>query len=278
MKKSKVWLVTGASKGLGLTLVKELLKQGYCVAATSRTIQSLIEAVGNSESFYPISLDITNDNAVKEAIEKIVHKFGQINVIVNNAGYSQIGTIEELADNEVQQNFQVNVFGSINLVRHIAPYFRKQKSGHIFNISSIGGLAGNFPAFGVYCATKFAVAGFTEALVEEMKPFGVHTTLVYPGYFRTNFLADGSIQTPKNPIDAYNNGRKMETSHLQEINGKQPNDPQKAAELFIEVNKMEQPPIHLLMGEDACKVAENKILILTQEIQKWKNLSLSTSF
>jgi NAD(P)-dependent dehydrogenase (short-subunit alcohol dehydrogenase family) len=278
METMKVWFVTGASKGLGLTLVQELLAQGYFVAATSRTADALIEAVGTQDNFLPVEMDITSNTDVAKAIQTTLEKFGKIDVIVNNAGYSQIGTLEELTDEEARKNFDVNVFGSLHVIRNAAPYLRRQRSGHIFNVASIGGLAGNFPAFGIYCSTKFAVAGFTEALAEEMKPFGVHTTLVYPGYFRTGFLSKGSVQTPKNPIDAYTSAREMEAAHLNEINGNQPNDPQKAAELLIELTGMEHPPVHFFMGEDAYRMVYEKIDTLTREAEKWKAYTLSTGF
>lgn len=274
----KVWFVTGASKGLGITLVKELLTQGYHVAATSRTKKALVEILGTPDNFLPIEMDITNDKDVAKAIRLTVEHFGKLDVIVNNAGYSQIGTLEELTDEETRRNFDVNVFGSLNVIRNAAPYLRKQQSGHFFNVSSIGGLVGNFPAFGIYCSTKFAVAGFTEALVEEMKPFGIHTTLVYPGYFRTSFLSSSSVQTPANPIAAYASAREMEAAHLDDINGNQPNDPQKAAELFIEISGLDQPPVHLFMGEDAYRMVQAKVGIITQEAEKWKAQSLSTGF
>lgn len=147
--------------------------------------------------------------------------FGSIDVVVNNAGYGQIGTLEELTDEEVKENFEVNVYGSLNVIRHAAKHLREQQSGHIMNIASVAGYLGNFPGFGVYCATKFAMTGFTEAIAEEMKPFGIHTTLVYPGYFRTDFLTKGSIKTPQYPMEAYTDARAVEAAHLNQINGNQ---------------------------------------------------------
>ncbi len=278
METNKVWLVTGASKGLGLALVKELLAQGYRVAATSRTHAALVEAIGKHPNFLPVEMDITDNTAVAKGVQLVLDRFGEINVVVNNAGYSQIGTLEELTDEEARNNFEVNVFGSLNVIRNTAPYLRKQKSGHIFNIASIGGLVGSFPGFGIYCSTKFAVTGFSEALAVEMKPFGVHTTLVYPGYFRTDFLSKGSVQTPATPLAAYTDARETEAAHLNQINGNQPNDPQKAAELFIKISKLENPPIHLLMGEDAYGMIQEKIKLLTEESEKWKEYTLSTGY
>ncbi|MCS4229055.1 SDR family NAD(P)-dependent oxidoreductase [Sphingobacterium sp. BIGb0165] len=278
MKSQKVWFVTGASKGLGLTLVRELLAQDYLVVATSRTKQTLEDKIGDHENFLPLEVDITNDADVNRAVLSAIDYFGRIDVLVNNAGYGQTGALEELSDLETRRNYDVNVFGSLNFIRHITPYLRRQQSGHIFNIASIGGLVGNFPAFGIYCSTKFAVAGFTEALAVEMQPFGVHTTLVYPGYFRTEFLSENSIHTAANPIADYISARETEAAHLQQIHGNQANDPQRAAMLLIELSTMSNPPFHFLMGEDAYELAKNKINALTAEIEKWKSYTVSTGF
>lgn len=278
MKTKNVWFVTGASKGLGLTLVKELLALDYEVAATSRTKKALIDAVGVHDNFLALEMDITDNDKVAQAVTATIDRFGRIDVVVNNAGYGQIGTLEELTEDEVRKNFEVNVFGALHVIRNTVPHLRKQHSGHIFNIASIGGLVGSFPVFGIYCATKFAVAGFTEALAVEMKPFGVHTTLVYPGYFKTDFLSKDSVKTPVNPIAAYSAAREMEALHLNHINGNQPNDPQKAAELLITLSTLENPPVHFLMGEDAYDMAQNKITLLTKESEKWKAYTTSTAY
>ncbi|QNL51786.1 SDR family NAD(P)-dependent oxidoreductase [Olivibacter sp. SDN3] len=278
MNTKKVWFVTGASKGLGLTLVKALLARDYQVVATSRKRQSLIDAIGNSGNFLALEMDLTNNDDVVKKIETAVNHFGRIDVVVNNAGYSQIGTLEELSDAEVKRNFEVNVFGALNVIRNAAKYLRKQQSGHIFNIASIGGFAGNFPGFGIYCSTKFAVAGFTEALAVEIKPFGVNTTLVYPGYFRTDFLSKGSVQTPATPIEAYATAREVEAAHLNEIDGNQPNDPEKAAEVLIAVTEENNPPVHLFLGEDAYDMVFNKIKIITDTVELWKKYTLSTAY
>ena len=279
MDTKKVWFITGASKGLGLALTKKLLAQGFGVAATSRNKQSLIKGIGEeNEKFLPIEMDLTNNENVNIAIETTISHFGRIDVVVNNAGYSQIGTLEELSTDEVENNFKVNVFGSLNVIRNVAPYLRKQQSGHIFNISSIGGYTGNFAGFGIYCSTKFAVAGFTEALAEEMKTFGVHTTLVYPGYFRTNFLSEGSVKTPNNPIDDYKAAREMEQAHLKDIDGNQPNDPEKGAEVLITLSEQENPPVHFFMGEDAYHYANIKIETILKAMKENQILGTSTGF
>jgi len=279
MSTKKVWFVTGASKGLGLTLVKKLLAEGYSVAATSRNVSELQKVISLENSdFLPLEVDLVNEESVSLAISKTIEKFGRIDVVVNNAGYGQLGTLEELTDQESRQNFDTNVFGSLNIIRASMPHFRNQKSGNIINIASIGGLSGDFPGWGIYCATKFAVVGFTEALAAEVKEFGVNTTVVYPGYFRTDFLTGGSLRTPENEIDAYTTARKLQVAHEQDINGNQPGDPEKAAVAMLELVAMENPPVHLVLGSDAFQMANNKLSSLQNEISDFKTLSISTDY
>ncbi|WP_312768964.1 SDR family oxidoreductase [Epilithonimonas sp.] len=279
MSTKKVWFVTGASKGLGLTLVKKLLAEGYSVAATSRNVSELQKVISEeSSTFIPLEVDLVNENSVSEAISETIEKFGKIDIIVNNAGYGQLGTLEELTDKESRQNFDTNVFGSLNVIRKSMPYFRAQKSGSIFNIASIGGLSGEFAGWGVYCATKFAVVGFTEALAAEVKEFGVNATVIYPGYFRTDFLTGGSLRTPENEIDAYTTARQLQEAHEKDINGNQPGSPEKAAVALLELAAMENPPVHLVLGSDAFQMANNKLSTLQNEISDFKTLSISTDY
>jgi len=279
MSTKKVWFVTGASKGLGLTLVKKLLLEGYSVAATSRNVSELQKVISEENStFLPLEVDLVNESSVAEAVSKSIEKFGKIDVVVNNAGYGQLGTLEELTDKESRQNFDTNVFGSLNIIRKTMPYFRAQKSGSIFNIASIGGLSGEFPGWGIYCATKFAVVGFTEALAAEVKEFGVNATVIYPGYFRTDFLTGGSLRTPENEIDAYTTARQNQKMHEQDINGNQMGDPEKAAIAMIELAEMENPPVHLVLGSDAFQMANTKLSTLQNEISDFKTLSTSTDY
>jgi NAD(P)-dependent dehydrogenase (short-subunit alcohol dehydrogenase family) len=277
METKKVWFVTGASKGLGLALIKKLLEQNYRVAATTRDVQSLISEIGEtSEVFLPLEVSLTDNENVKSAIAKTVEHFGQLDIVVNNAGYGQLGTLEELSDKEARANFDVNVFGTLNVIRNAMPYLREQKSGHIFNISSIGGYSGNFPGWGIYCSTKFAVAGLTEALAEEAKDFGVKATVVYPGYFRTDFLSKESVRTPENSIPEYEAARNSEQAHLDEINGNQPNDPEKGAEAIITISEAQNPPVHFLLGSGASEFLDIKIATIKGDAEKWESLTLST--
>lgn len=278
MENKKVWFVTGASKGLGLTLVKKLLSRGEHVAATSRNIADLEKAVGNHEHFLPLSVNLIQESSVEEAISQTISKFGQLDVVVNNAGYGMLGALEELSDQEARENFDVNVFGSLNVIRKALPQLRKQKSGHIFNISSIGGFSGNFPGFGIYCATKFAVSGFTESLAAEVKSLGIKATVVEPGYFRTEFLTSGSLAVPANPIDAYKEVRESQATHQNDINNQQPGDPSKACEVIIAAADSENPPLHLFLGPDAYAVANTKIADLQKDMEDWYSLATATNF
>ena len=276
---SKVWFITGASKGLGLTLVKKLLHQGYRVAATSRNKAAFDEEIpADTAEFLPLDMDLTDPDDVQRAINDAVAHFGTIDVVVNNAGYAVMGALEELSTEEVHTNFNVNVYGLLSVIRCVLPVMRKQASGHIFNISSVGGFVGNFPGFGIYCATKFAVQGLSEALSEEVKPMGIKTTLVSPGYFRTEFLSQESLIGPNRTLEVYDNVREMQRIHEEEINGNQPGDPEKAADVFIAVAEMPAPPLHLFLGKDAYQYAEQKMESLKETMAAHKTLATSTDF
>lgn len=278
MKNKKVWFVTGASKGLGLTLVKKLLSMGHNVAATSRNLSDLSKAVGEYENFLPLAVNLISEESVESAISQTISKFGQLDIVVNNAGYGMLGALEELSDKEARENFDVNVFGSLNVIRRALPQMRKQQSGHIFNISSIGGFSGNFPGFGIYCATKFAVAGFTESLAAEVKSLGIKATIVEPGYFRTAFLTSGSLAVPKNPIDAYKEVRDSQAAHQNDINNQQPGDPAKGVDVIIAAAESENTPLHLFLGPDAYQVAIAKIANVQKDMEDWKALATATNF
>ena len=276
----KIWFVTGASKGLGLLLVQQLLAQGYRVAATSRNADELRRAVGTGtpETFLPLHMHLTDEASVAQAIAATVAAFGRIDVVVNNAGYGLIGSLEELTDAEARQNFDVNVFGLLNVLRQATPQLRAQQAGMVFNLSSIAGFAGGFPGFGVYCATKFAVTGLTEAYAAEVARFGIRATVVLPGYFRTEFLTAGSIATPQAPIAAYQEVRDTQAAHQEQINGQQPGDPAKAVALLIAVSEAEQPPLHLFLGADSYHLAGQQIAAVQQDLQQWEAQATATDF
>jgi NAD(P)-dependent dehydrogenase (short-subunit alcohol dehydrogenase family) len=279
MKTKNIWFVTGASKGLGLTLVHHLLARGYAVAATSRNLEELKQAVPpNDGRFLPLHMDLGNEDSVRQAIATTISTLGGLDVVVNNAGYGQVGALEELSDQEARKNFDVNVFGLLHVLRHATPHLRQQGAGRVFNISSVGGFSGNFPGWGIYCATKFAVAGLTESYAAEVKDFGMQASVVYPGYFRTDFLTSGSLGTPQHPLPEYQSVRDSQTAHEQQINGNQPGDPEKAAAVFVEMSEAEQQPVHLFLGADAYQMADQKIANVQQDLQQWQEVATATDF
>lgn len=278
MTKNKVWFVTGASKGLGLALVEKLLAQGFHVAATSRNKEDLENAVtSNRDHFLPLEVHLTDEQSVENAINDTKERFGTIDVVVNNAGYGQIGAIEEVSDREVRDLFDVNVFGTLNVIRAVLPIMRNQQSGHIVNVSSISGFHA-IPLSGTYGAAKHAVKGLTEALAQEVEPFGIKATCVLPGMFRTNFLNNESIRIANEPIAAYQEQNDKRAKFNASNDGTQIGDPQKAADVFIALSQQENPPVLLFLGKDANQVFENKISELKNQVSKWKELGTSTDF
>jgi len=276
--KKKTWFVTGASKGLGLSLVKTLLAEGYPVAATSRALGELQNAVGATfANFLPLSVNLTDEKSVAKAIDETIKRFGSIDVVVNNAGYGLAGALEELSDAETRANFDINVFGSLNVIRQALPHLRKQSSGHIFNIASIGGFTGGFPGFGIYCATKFAVHGFSESLAEEVKAFGIRVTIVSPGYFRTSFL-DASLNVPSHPIEDYKSVREVQSVHQNNYNGNQPGDPDKASAALIQVAEGKDSLLHLFLGPDAYALAEQKMRSVQKDMDAIQATATATNF
>jgi len=273
----KVWFITGASKGLGLSLVNQLLKAGQSVAATSRNVNDLISAVNsNSEKFLPLAVNLADELSVEDAINATVAQFGRIDVVINNAGYGIGGSIEELTDKETKDAFDVNVFGTLNVIRKVSLHLRTQRSGHIINIASIAGIIGA-TGWAVYSAAKAAVIALSEVLAEDLKEFGVKVTVVAPGAFRTSFLKEESLMLAKNPIDAYQEVRVIHERYLK-MDGTQAGDPEKAAAAMISLASMPNPPIHLLLGKDALQRAITKTDALTKEYQDWKAITISTDF
>jgi NAD(P)-dependent dehydrogenase (short-subunit alcohol dehydrogenase family) len=274
LKNEKVWLITGTSKGLGLQLTRLLLSLGHKVIATSRDIVPLKEQIGiNSENFYPVALDITSDQDVKEKIESAISHFGRIDVVVNNAGYSLVGSMEEMTDQEFRSTMDVNLFGAVNVIRHAMPYLRKQGYGHIINISSNAGYLG-FANAASYNAAKFGIIGISEALAQEVHSFGIKVTVIAPGQFRTEFM--NSIQYVKNRIDGYGIDEAEKT--WSEYSGKQQGDPEKLVKILVQISEMNNPPLHLLLGSDTYELVLEKRKQEQAEFEQWKDITLSTNF
>lgn len=276
MNNQKVWFITGASKGMGLEVAKHVLAKGDKVITTSRNLEEQIQSIGEaSENLLPLKVDITNEEEVKLAIEKGIKTFGQIDVVLNNAGYNLLGNIEELSDAEFRQTMDVNVFGMTNVIRQILPHLRQQKSGHIINTSSMMGYM-SYPANGSYSASKFAVIGLSEALAQEVKPFGINVTIIAPGTFRTGFMSDSSLAVAKHKIEGYNLEQQVEV--FRSYDGKQLGNPAKLAEVLYEISNLQEPPLHLPLGTDSYQSIIQQREKEAIELKKWKSLSLSTDF
>jgi NAD(P)-dependent dehydrogenase (short-subunit alcohol dehydrogenase family) len=278
MKSIKVWYVTGASRGLGLSLVKKLLSEGYRVAATSRSASELQKTVGSNDSlrFLPLAVDLTNPDAIHDSIERTVAAFGTIDVIVNNAGYGMEGTVEELDEKDMHAIFGINVFASISVIKYALPYLRRQRSGHIINISSVAGFVGA-PGWSIYSASKSALIAFSEVLALDLQELGIKVTVVGPSGFRTGFLSKESLVTTESRISDYQSVSKTRARYAA-MNGNQDGDPEKAAALFIQLAENPEPPLHLWLGTNAIDRASEKIESMGQELKKWKNLSVSADF
>jgi len=275
---NRTWFITGTSQGIGLVLVKQLLAQGFNVVATARNAESLKQAVGfTTAQFLPLQVNLIDEESVKEAVKSAISKFGAIDYLVNNAGYGLIGGIEESSDAEVRANFDVNVFGLLNVTRAILPHMRAAKFGHVINLSSVFGLLAG-AGWGIYCSTKFAVEAISEALAQEVKSFGINVTIIEPGYVRTNFLNSSSLIAPINPIEAYTDIREGVRKHQQDLPGNQLGDPEKVAALIIKLSQNPEPPLRMLTGSDAYQFANYKIDALKTEIENNKDLTFSTDF
>jgi short-subunit dehydrogenase len=278
MNTSKVWYITGASQGLGLTLVKTLLDKGYRVAATSRDARTLSQAVGliDKDRFLPLAVDLNNPDCIDESVQQTLAAFGRIDVVVNNAGYGMAGTVEEVARQDIRNIFNVNVFATIDVVKSVLPVMRSQKSGYIINIGSVAGFVGA-PGWAIYSATKSAVAAFSEVLALDLKEFNIKVTVVEPSGFRTGFLTKDSLAYSESKIDGYQAVKDTQERYLA-ANGKQPGDPGKASEILIELAETEKPPLHLYLGQDAYNRVSDKLKTMTTELEQWKETTISGDF
>ncbi|MNJ47564.1 3-oxoacyl-[acyl-carrier-protein] reductase FabG [compost metagenome] len=276
MTPKKVWLITGAGRGIGLEMTKAVLASGDKVVATVRkSAEILKEKLGHPENLHVILLDVTDEQQAIQSAIQTVERFGRIDVLLNNAGYGVLGALEETGADEVKKNFETNVFGLLNVTRAVLPYMRGQRSGHIINISSIGGLTG-YTGFGIYCATKFAVEGITESLAQEVAPLGINVTAVAPGFFRTNFLDASSLFRADRVISDYVSTSGEMESFAAHYNNNQPGDPVKLASAIVKLANAEQPPVHLLLGNDALETYREKINRLEQDIKAWHDVTTST--
>jgi len=274
VRMSKVWLITGASRGLGRAFTEEALKAGHRVLATARNSKHLADLAGKfGESVWTVPLDVTNEEQAKYAVDAAIRTFGGLDVLVNNAGYGNVGSVEDTSLADFRAQIETNLFGVIIMTKAVLPYFRERRAGHLIQISSIGGRVGP-PGRAAYAAAKFGVEGFSESLSKEVGPLGIKVTIVEPGGFRTDFA--GSSTELREGRPEYDATVGATVRFQREYDGKQPGDPIKAAEAILYVASLSEPPLRLLLGSDSYNAAEkhtNQILATDRE---WKNLSIST--
>jgi NAD(P)-dependent dehydrogenase (short-subunit alcohol dehydrogenase family) len=274
---SRVSLITGSSTGFGRILAELLLKRGERVAVTARNpdqIQDLVS--GYKDTGLALALDVTQPKQVAAAVAEAEKFFGRIDVLVNNAGYGYLAAIEEGEEDEVRAMFDANFFGLAAITKAVLPGMRARRTGHIVNITSVGGLVGN-PSAGYYAATKFAVEGLSEALAKEVEPLGIRVTAIEPGPFRTDW-AGRSLKLAREPISDYEETAGARKRQISERSGKQPGDPVRAAEAIIAIVDAEKPPRNLLLGKIAVDMTKEKLAGFTQAMEQWEALSLGTDF
>jgi len=272
---SSVWLITGASRGLGLEIARAALTAGADVVATGRNADAVTKALGEHKNLLAAELDVTVPGQAERAVQAAKERFGRVDILVNNAGYGQLGMFEENSPEDVQQQFRVNVFGTFDVTRAVLPSMRAQRSGHIFTITSIGGLRGSAGG-SLYCSTKFALEGWSESLAQELAPFGIHVTAVEPGFFRTDFLENSSVQYGDASIEDYRETSGKLREFYDGRSRQQAGDPVKLAEALLRLADEENPPTHFLVGTDAVDVMEGRIQRDGEELAQWRELSSST--
>jgi NAD(P)-dependent dehydrogenase (short-subunit alcohol dehydrogenase family) len=274
------WLITGAARGLGYEMALRALEAGANVVATARglsQVEAAFAAQGFSGRLLPAALDVTDEGQAAAAAEAAIARFGSIDVLVNNAGRGLLGAVEEASAAEVQAVFATNVFGLLNVTRAVLPHMRAARSGHVVNITSMGGFA-QVAGWGVYGATKFAVEGLSEAMQAELSPLGIKVTIVEPGSFRTSFLDSSSLHATANELPDYaaTAGRVRQAAATS--NGGQVNDPAKGAAAIYAAVTAGQPPLRLQVGPDAVAMVEAKLTRVRDELEAWRPLASSTLF
>jgi NAD(P)-dependent dehydrogenase (short-subunit alcohol dehydrogenase family) len=273
---SKVWLITGASRGLGRAFTEAVLKAGDRVVATARNPEQLVELEKRyAEKIRTVPLDVTNEAQAKAAFEAAIASFGALDTLVNNAGYGYVRPVEDTSLADFRAQIETNLFGVIIMTKAVLPYFRERRAGHIIQVTSIAGRigpAGRAP----YAAAKFGVEGFSESLSREIGPLGVKVTIVEPGGFRTDFA--GSSTELSEGRSEYDSTVGASVRFQRSYNGKQPGDPAKAAAALLHIASLSEPPLRLLLGSDCYAAAEKNALEKLESDRRWKDLSLSTDY
>ena len=277
MNNQKIFLITGISSGFGRAFASAALSAGHTVVGTVREET----ACGNFESERPgfakaVVLDVTDFDAIEPKVAEIERTIGPVSVLVNNAGYGHEGTIEESPLAELRHQFDVNVFGAVAMMKAVLPFMRERRTGHIINITSMGGYI-TLPGISYYCGSKFALEAISETLSKEVKDFGIRVTAVAPGQFRTDW-AGRSMMRSKRIISDYDGLMNPLRKARQEKSGKQPGDPAKAAQVLLKIIEHQNPPTRLLLGNDALKLVREKLETLNTEFALWEQMTRSTDF
>jgi NAD(P)-dependent dehydrogenase (short-subunit alcohol dehydrogenase family) len=269
----RIWFVTGSSRGLGRSLTEAILLNGDKVAATARDIKTLDDLVVKyPNAIYPVELDVTNKEQVHQAIALVIERFGRIDVLVNNAGFGITGAVEAFTDEQVRSQLETNLYAPIEITRAVLPHMRKRRSGHILQISSMGGRVGS-GGVSIYQAAKFGLSGFSEGLAIEVADFDIKVTCVEPGGFRTDWASDSMSYASE--IEGYD--MVNQRIKLFKGNGFKPiGDPEKAAKVIIDTVNTPEPPLHLLLGSEAVAIVKYSEAAKLQELERWEQVSLST--
>ncbi len=274
MHVKKVWLITGAGRGMGVDFTKAALAAGNAVVATGRNTDTVSKALGQAENLLVVKLDVTSPADAKAATQAAVDRFGRIDVLVNNASNFYGGYFEEFTPDQIEQQLTVGLVGPMNVTRAVLPVMRKQCSGHIMSISSGAGLSG-FEFNSAYAAAKFGLEGWMESLQPEVAPFGIHTTIVNPGFFRTALLAPEAVTFATPSIADYAERHAERQQWFEAMNGQQTGDPAKLAQALIMIANQQPPPRRFIAGADAIIVAEQKVQDLQEQINAYRDLSTS---
>jgi short-subunit dehydrogenase len=272
----RTWFVTGASRGLGADIVRAVLAAGDRVVATARNRQALVDTLGpDADNLLSLALDVTRPDQVQAAVDAALARFGRIDVLVNNAGYGHLSVFEESTAADAQAQYDTNVFGLMHVTRAVLPAMRAQRSGRIFNISSVGGIVGG-ESGALYCASKFAVEGFSESLAGEVRRFGIHVTVVEPGFFRTDFLEPTSVRHASHAIADYAQVAADLKAFYDARSRNQAGDPLRLGQALVTLANAERPPVRWCAGTDALGMVQAKIDSLQGELDAWRDLSAST--
>lgn len=275
--KNKIWFITGISSGLGKALAQTVMAKGDFVIGTFRKEEQVITFNSRyKEKGFALTLDISKPREIEDAVKLVTNKFGTIDVLVNNAGFGLAGAIEETSMTETREIFETNFFGTLQITQSFLPILRQQKSGHIIQISSHGGFKA-FAGFGIYNASKFALEGFSEALAQEVAPFGIKLTIVEPGPFRTNF-AGSSFKQAQNIIDDYLPTAGAFRERMSQVHGNQEGDPNKAALAIVNITKLDLPPHRLPLGKIALISLNSKLTSVQKDLQDCKELAESVVY